>query len=338
MRSYLLAPLLVALLVMPGREAVAAAFAPIWARDGMVVTSVRPAAAAGAEVMRQGGNAFDAAVATAFAAAVAHPFSSGLGGGLFAVSLQAASGEVTALDAREVGPSGMRPELYRDDPGLIRYGALAVGVPGFVQGLWALHQRYGTQPWSDLIEPAIELAEDGVEVSVWHNMITSRATSRLANYPETARIQLNNGEAPELGWKLVQKDLAQTLRYIQKHGGQALAEGPIAAKIVDATKQAIAQEDLSSYQVKWREPIRGSYRGYEIVSMPPPSSGGVLLVEMLNMLGHYDLATMGHGSSEYIHLVAEVMKLAFSDRARYLGDPDFNEIPVAQTHKRELCG
>ena len=318
-----------AFLLSPWQWTNAATFAPIWARDGMVVTSVRPAAPAGAEVLRNGGNAYDAAIATAFAAAVAHPFSSGLGGGLFAVSVDQ-TGTATALDARETGPSAMKSQRYQEDPGLIRYGALSVGVPGFVQGLWALHQRYGTKPWAELIEPAIALAEEGVEVSVWHNMITSRIKGRLADYPETARIQLNNGEAPELGWKLIQKDLAKTLRHIQKHGETALAEGEIAQKIVLATNNAISLEDLSGYQVKWRDPIRGTYQDYEIISMPPPSSGGVLLVEMFNMLSHFDLPALGHGSSDYIHTVSEVMKLAFADRARYLGDPDFNDIPVAR--------
>lgn len=319
----------VALLVLPLPALQAATFAPIWARDGMVVTSVRPAAPAGAEVMRNGGNAFDAAIATAFAAAVAHPFSSGLGGGLFAVTLDQ-NGVAGALDAREVGPAAMKAQRYEQDPGLIRYGALSVGVPGFVQGLWALHQRYGSKPWAELIEPAIALAEQGVEVSVWHNMITGRIASRLADYPETARIQLDNGQAPELGWKLIQTDLAQTLRQIQKHGGKALAQGEIAQKIVQATNNAISLEDLESYSVKWREPIRGQYQNYEVISMPPPSSGGVLLVEMLNMLSHFDLPKLGHGSSAYVHTVSEVMKLAFADRARYLGDPDFNDIPVAR--------
>ncbi|MDJ0655733.1 MAG: gamma-glutamyltransferase [Xanthomonadales bacterium] len=324
------------LLLATAPSAISAAFEPIWARDGMVVTSVRPAAAAGAEVLRKGGNAVDAAVATAFAAAVAHPFSSGLGGGMFAVT-HTADGEATALDARETAPAAIDPEIYRKDQSKIKNGPLAVGVPGFVQGVHALHQRYGTMPWADLIEPAIALAEEGVQASFWHRRVVTRVHSRLANFPETARIQLDEGRIPELGWTLVQKDLANTLRHIQKHGARALAEGEYARKIAEATGGAISEKDLGEYQVRWRTPLRGSYRGYQIVSMPPPSSGGVLLVGMLNMLETMDLQALGHGSSRYVHMMAEVMRLAFADRARYLGDPDFYDVPVERLISRQYA-
>ncbi len=307
---------------------IAASFAPEWGRDGMVVTSVAPAAAAGDRILEQGGNAVDAAIATAFAAAVAHPFSSGLGGGLFAVAHDAKSGKSTALDARETAPAGASAAFYEENPNAIRRGRFAVGVPGMVQGLYALHERYGSMPWKTLIEPAIELAENGVEVSVWHHTMVSRVADRLADYPETARIQLLEGAAPPLGWKLVQKDLAKTLKRIRAHGGQALAVGPIAKKIEQATQGAVTELDLARYRVKWKQPIYGRYRGYDIVSMPPSSSGGVLLVQMLNILQRYDLNRIGKGTAEYIHLLASTMKLAFADRARYLGDTDFAEVPV----------
>jgi len=318
--------LLVALLT--SAPAMSANFEPEWGRHGMVVTSVSPAAAAGQQVLEEGGNAVDAAIATAFAAAVAHPFSSGLGGGLFALVHDARDGKTWSLDARETAPAAATAEFYAKNPQSIRSGARSVGVPGFVQGVHALHQKYGSKPWKDLIEPAIKLAEQGVEVSIWHHNMVSRVVARLEDYPETRRIQTVDGLAPPLGWKLVQADLAKTLRLIQENGEKALAVGAIAAKIEKATGGSVTELDLARYEVKWREPVRGSYRGYDIFSMPPPSSGGVLLVQMLNVLGRFDLAALGKDSSEYIHLLAGVMKLAFADRAAHLGDIDFYPVPV----------
>ncbi|MCH7507702.1 MAG: gamma-glutamyltransferase [Proteobacteria bacterium] len=318
--------LLIALLT--SAPAMSANFEPEWGRHGMVVTSVRPAAAAGQQVLENGGNAVDAAIATAFAAAVAHPFSSGLGGGLFALVHDARDGKTRSLDARETAPASATAEFYAKNPQSIREGARSVGVPGFVQGVYALHQKYGSGSWKDLIEPAIKLAEQGVEVSIWHRSMVSHAVVRLEDYPETRRIQTIDGLAPPLGWKLVQADLAKTLRLVQENGEKALAVGAIASKIEQATGGAVTELDLARYEVKWREPVRGSYRGYDIFSMPPPSSGGVLLVQMLNVLERFDLAALGKDSSEYIHLLAGVMKLAFADRAAYLGDIDFYPVPV----------
>jgi gamma-glutamyltranspeptidase/glutathione hydrolase len=320
----------------------AAASEPTWGRDGMVATSVSPAAPVGQAVLERGGNAVDAAIATAFAAAVAHPFSSGLGGGLFAVVHDAASGETVSLDAREMAPAAATADFYREHPDSIRMGKSSVGVPGFVQGAWALHQKFGTLPWAELIEPAIALAEDGVPVSIWHQRMVKYAATVLENFPETRRIQTVDGAPPPLGWKLKQADLAKTLKWIQQKGEKALATGPIAKKIEQATEGRVTELDLARYEVKWRDPIRGNYRGYEIFAMPPPSSGGVLLVEMLNVLQRYDLAAKGQGSSDYVHYVASTMKLAFADRARYLGDPDFNSLPVerltSMAYADELAG
>ncbi len=318
--------LLVALLA--SAPAMSANFEPAWGRHGMVVTSVSPAAAAGQQVLEKGGNAVDAAVATAFAAAVAHPFSSGLGGGLFALVHDARDGKTRSLDARETAPASATAEFYAKNPQSIRSGARSVGVPGFVQGVYALHQEYGSVPWKDLIEPAIILAEQGVEVSIWHRNMVSRVVTRLEDYPETRRIQTIDGQVPALGWRLVQADLGKTLRLIQENGEKALAVGAIALKIEKATGGAVTELDLARYEVKWREPVRGSYRGYDIFSMPPPSSGGVLLVQMLNVLERFDLAALGKDSSAYIHLLAGVMKLAFADRAAHLGDIDFYPVPV----------
>jgi gamma-glutamyltranspeptidase/glutathione hydrolase len=316
---------------------VAASFEPVWGRDGMLVTSVGPAAWAGQLILENGGNAVDAAIATAFAAAVAHPFSSGLGGGMFAVVHSAGDGTSIALDARETAPAAATAEFYSKNPESIRSGAHSVAVPGLVQGAWALHQKYGSLPWKDLIEPAIKMADEGVRVEIWHHNVVKRVADRLKDYPETQRTQTVDGMAPPLGWNHVQKDLAETLRWVQKKGEKALAVGPIAAKIAQATDNAVTELDLARYKVKWREPVRGSYRGYEIISMPPPSSGGVLLVQMFNILSRYDLGAMNHGSSEYVHLLASTMKLAFEDRAANLGDSDFSDVPVKRLISMEYA-
>lgn len=315
----------------------AAAAEPTWGRDGMVVTSVSPAAPVGQAILERGGNAVDAAIAAGFAAAVAHPFSSGLGGGMFAVVHDASTGETLSLDGRETAPASADAEFYRSNPESIQMGKYSVGVPGFVQGMWSLHQRFGSLPWAELIEPAIDLAEKGVPVSVWHHNIVSYVASRLEAFPETQRIQTVDGAAPPLGWILKQKDLAGTLRLVQEKGGTALAVGPMAKKIEEATEGVVTELDLARYEVKWRNPIRGNYRGFEIYAMAPPSSGGVLLVEMLNVLQRFDLAAKSPGSSEYIHLVGSAMKLAFADRAVHMGDPDFHDVPIEKLTSMEYA-
>ncbi|NNL94927.1 MAG: gamma-glutamyltransferase [Xanthomonadales bacterium] len=306
----------------------AANFDPEWGRDGMVVSSVAPAAEVGQKVLEQGGNAFDAAVAMSFAASVAHPFSSGLGGGMFAVTFEAETGSLRSLDAREMAPASASAKFFEKHPQTIRSGPRSVGVPGLVQGLWAVHKEHGSLPWEDLVEPAIALAEQGVRVGTWHHMVVSWVEDQLDEYPETQRIQTVEGKSPPLGWMIKQPELAETLRLVQARGEKALALGPIAAKIEAATGGVVTQLDLARYQPLWREPVRGNYRGYEIVSMPPPSSGGVLLAQMLNILERYDLAAMGKDSSAFIHLVASAMKVAFEDRAQHLGDSDYWDVPV----------
>jgi len=341
MRNRLVLCLCLAGSLVAGSQAFAASSQPAWGRDGMVVTSVSPASPVGKAVLERGGNAIDAAIASSFVASVANPFSSGLGGGLFAVVHMAQSGENVALDARETAPASASAQFYKDNPDSIGIGPHSVAVPGYVQGMWALHQRYGTLPWAELIEPAIALAENGVPVSTWHHDMVGYALEDLAAFPETRRIQTVDGVAPPLGWLLKQPDLANTLRLIQQKGGQALAVGALAKKIEEATGGAVTELDLARFAVKWREPLSADYRGYKLVLMPPPSSGGVLLTEMLNVLQRFDLAAMGQDSSEYIHLVASVEKLAFADRAQHLGDPDFYPVPVdrltSMAHADELA-
>lgn len=301
----------------------------------MVATSVEPAAPVGGEILAAGGNAVDAAVAMGFAAGVAHQFSSGIGGGGFVVGVFA-NGESFALDAREVAPATARSDMYLNADGEIdkdasRLGGKAVAVPGLVQGLEAVHQRYGKLPWARVLAPAIRMCEQGVAVGSHHRRILGFARKRMEGFPETVRIQYENGEVPGLGWKLVQPDLARTLRAIQKRGSKALTEGRIANAMVKAASEhggGLSLEDLASYPLEWREPVRGEYRGYEIVSMPPPSSGGAHLIQMLNTLEPYDLGELGVNSSEYIHLVAGAMRLAFADRAVHMGDPGFYPVPT----------
>jgi gamma-glutamyltranspeptidase / glutathione hydrolase len=313
---------------------------PTWGSRGMVVTSVGPAADAGREILGRGGNAVDAAIATAFAAGVAHQYSSGLGGGGFAVVYIAETGESAALDARETAPASANTANYlgpdgKAIPGASTIGPRAIAVPGLVQGLWELHQRYGSLEWKELVKPAIRLCRDGIEIGPAPRRMLEIIAPRLAEFPETARIQLDHGKVPPLGWRLRQPELAKTLEEVGARGGGALAYGPLARAIADASGGALTVDDLANYHPIWRTPVKGSYRGLEIVSMPPPSSGGVLLLEMLNALEPYDLAALGQNSSEEINLVAGAMKLAFADRAVYLGDPDYWTVPTEKLISKE---
>ncbi len=327
--------MLVLTFVWAGASPVWAAHAA-WGRQGMVVSSVRPAAEAGREILAAGGNAIDAAVAAGFAAGVSHQFSSGLGGGGLVLAYLGATGEVLALDAREVAPAAASADMFLDaegkvDPGVSRLGGLAVAVPGLLQGLHELHTRYGRLPWSRVVGPARRLCREGVPIGVHHRRMLALAEPFLARFPETARIQLADGQLPPLGWKLVQPDLERTLGAIARHGPEVLQRGEIAEAMVKATQAyggVLTLDDLVSYRTRWRTAVRGYYRGHEILSFPPPSSGGIHLIQLLNTLEPFDLAASGMNSSETIHLVAEAMKLAFADRAVHLGDSDFYPVPL----------
>jgi gamma-glutamyltranspeptidase/glutathione hydrolase len=318
----------------------AASPGPAWGTHGMVVTSVGPAAEAGREILGKGGNAVDAAIAMAFAAGVAHQYSSGLGGGAFAVVYMAESGEAAALDARETAPASASTANYLDAegkgiPDMSRIGPRAIAVPSLVQGLWEMHQKYGSLEWKELVKPAIRLCRDGVEVGPAHRRMLQMIAPKLTNYPETARIQLDGGKIPPLGWKLHQPELAKTLELIGAKGPTVITQGAVARAIVQASGGALSLDDLANYRAMWRTPVRGEYRGIQLISMPPPSSGGVLLIEMLNALTPYDLPKLGLNSSEEINLVAGAMKLAFSDRAVYLGDPDYWTVPTEKLISKE---
>jgi gamma-glutamyltranspeptidase/glutathione hydrolase len=329
-RLYAIVCLVLALAVPAG----AASPEPATGTRGMVVTPHAAATDVGVRVLGRGGNAVDAAIAAGLAVAVAQPQSTGIGGGAF-ILVRLADGRAFAIDARETAPAAAHAGLYTK-PGLApdasRFGGLAVGTPGLVAGFALALEEHGTLSWKEALAPAIALARDGVEIGPhWRRMIEfMRATPLPGRFPETARIHLPPSPIPP-GAKLRQAELAATLRLLARRGPAAFYEGPLAEKIAAAAQASggvLTAADLSAYRPLVREPLRGSYRGLELLAFPPPSSGGVTLIEMLNVLSGYDLRASGAGSSLSIHRIAETMKLAFADRAQHLGDPAFVDAPV----------
>jgi gamma-glutamyltranspeptidase/glutathione hydrolase len=307
-----------------------AASAPVRATRGMVLSEERSASEIGADVLRHGGTAVDAAVATAFALAVTFPSAGNIGGGGFLVH-RAISGESVAYDFREMAPPGSSAEMFLKDG---RYNShlhhlshLAVGVPGTVAGLHLAWRDHGKLPWKRLVEPAIKLAADGFAVS--HDLARSLGSvlPDMARYPAAVAQFSRNGVPYEPGQMLKQPDLARTLRRIADNGPPGFYAGETAAlveKEMLANGGLVTREALGRYETKRRSPVRGTYRGYDVISMPPPSSGGTALLQLLNVLEGYDLQTNGFGSADNVHLIAEAMRRAFADRAQHLGDPDFN--------------
>jgi gamma-glutamyltranspeptidase/glutathione hydrolase len=310
------------------------------AEHGMVVAQEKTAAQIGADVLRRGGNAVDAAVATGFAMAVTYPRAGNIGGGGFMVIHSAERHEDVAVDYRETAPAATTPKIFlgsdgKPDPAKSRDSALGIGVPGTVAGLTLALQKYGSGKFTlaDLLRPAIELARDGVVVADdtadtlpdWHR--------RLARWPASAKIfSRADGTSLREGDTLVQPELAATLSTIAEQGPRGFYEGPVAEKLVKATRDAggiMTSDDLKSYRAVIRAPVRGTYRGYDIVSMPQPSSGGVVLVETLNILEGFPMQDMKQGSALSLHVMIEAMKRAYADRARYLGDPAFVNAPIA---------
>ncbi|MEX2122989.1 MAG: gamma-glutamyltransferase [Woeseia sp.] len=347
----LIAATLSAALLLTSIGAAAAGRSAVRGKNGVVASSSALASEVGIDTLRKGGNAVDAAVATAFALAVTWPTAGNIGGGGFLV-YYGADGEATTFDFREKAPLAATEDMYLDEEGNVRSnsnheGILAVGVPGTVAGLAMAHREYGQLEWSDLVAPAVQLARDGIPVS-WklHEDFKDRK-EHWEKYPGSANVFLKAaGTFYEPGDTWVQKDLAKTLERVRDQGQAGFYGGETAALIADfmaANGGIITLEDLEQYEAVQREPIRGTYRGYEIVSMGPPSSGGVALVEMLNILEGFDLAEAGHNSARYLHLLTESMRRAYADRARYLGDPDFNEdMPVerliSKAHADDLRG
>jgi gamma-glutamyltranspeptidase/glutathione hydrolase len=313
----------------------AASRRPAVAARGMIVAPEKEAAAVGLEVLRSGGNAVDAAIATAFALAVTYPRAGNLGGGGFLL-YRAPDGSHAALDFRETAPAALTPSMFKDpagriDPAKSLSGGLAVGVPGSVAGLVEAAKSWGTRPWPELLEPAIRLAEEGVVVSARSAERYAEAINELAADPDARAIFTHDGAPLREGDRLVQKDLAATLRAIAARGAAGFYQGSVAEAIVKksaSTGGVMTQGDLARYRALPRTPLTGSYRGLTIVAFPPPS-GGVVLLEALGMLERFDLAASGAGSALTLHRIAEAERRAFADRSAYLGDPDFVKVPVA---------
>jgi len=319
---------------------------PLRVKNGIVSSASRLASEAGMEALKSGGNAVDAAVATAFALAVTWPSAGNVGGGGFMV-YHGEDGHATTFDFREKAPLAATAEMYLGLDGNVvnnsnHIGMLAVGVPGTVAGLWKAHQQLGSLPWADLVAPAVKLAREGIPISYALYSGFSRSKTRFSQYAATAaKFYKEDGSLYDLGETWYQPDLAHTLELIQTQGRDGFYKGENAKRLADfmaANGGIITEQDLAEYDAIEREPIRGSYRGYEIVSMPPPSSGGVALVEMLNILEGFDLKAMGHNSADYLHVLTESMRRAYADRAEHLGDPDFNEgMPLARLMDKDYA-
>ncbi|WP_020400910.1 gamma-glutamyltransferase [Kordiimonas gwangyangensis] len=312
-------------------------FHPTLAKNGMVVSQEYYASEAGLEILRAGGNAVDAAVATGFALAVTHPQAGNLGGGGFMMVYLKAEDRVIALDYREMAPARAHRDMFLDEKGNVdnnraRFSLKASGVPGTVMGLTSALSKYGTLPLKDVMAPAIRLAGEGFPMTWSLYDSLGRYQKRLQSDPVSAANYFKaDGSRYEPGELFKQPDLAATLTAIAENGAAGFYEGPVADKLVAAMTAEgglIDHEDLKNYKAVEREPIFGTYRGYKVATMPPPSSGGVHIVEMLNVLEGWDMKSFGHNSAAYIHRLTETMKYAYADRSKYLGDPDFFPVPV----------
>ncbi len=337
----------VALLVTTLTLTLSAGNSPYRAAGGMVVSQSDIASEVGWQVIKSGGNAVDGAIATAFALAVTHPTAGNIGGGGFIV-FRAADGAATTFDFREMAPAGSSPTMWMKD-GKYDFDVhhnthRSVGVPGTVAGLHLAWQKLGSKPWKDLVLPAVALARDGFEVSDG----LARSLARMLvepndfkKYPASLAQFSKNGEPYKAGETLKQADLARTLQRIADRGPAGFYEGETAELIekeMKANGGLITRADLKNYQAKERVPVKGTYRGYEVIGMPPPSSGGIAVIEMLNVLEGYDLKANGYGAAQNLHLITESMRRAFADRAQHIADPDFVAgIPVAQLISKDYA-
>ncbi len=312
------------------------------AQQGAVVADNELAVKVGNEILKNGGNAVDAAVATGFALAVVDQSASGLGGGGFMVMYQAKEKKAHALDFRETAPAAATREQYvkngKPVPSLSLSGALAVGVPGEVAGLAEAQKRFGTMSLAAVMAPAIQLAVDGFAPQVRLRYALDRQLQNIRKNPDLARVLLSKDEMPS---ELIrQRELAESLKAIADQGPKVFYEGWIGQAIAERIKKeggTLAPDDLKNYKPVWREPIIGRYRKWTVLTMPPPSSGGIAVIEALNVLEHYKLGSMPHNSAAYLHLVAESLKHAFADRAQYLGDPDFVQVPTAKLISKDYA-
>ena len=312
-------------------------------KNGMVTTQHFLATKVGEKILNQGGNAYDAAIAVGFTLAVVLPRAGNIGGGGFMVMHDSITNKNYSIDYREMAPVKSFTNMYLNEDGsfntikLSTFGYLASGVPGTVAGFWEVHQKFGSLDWELLLEDAIYYAENGFEITPYMGDMLSKYKEKLSYFEPTNRIFMKHN--PNfIGSKLVQKDLANTLKLIALQGKDGFYKGEVAQKIADEMKKnggLITKNDLKNYTPKWRKPLISDYRDNKIITMGPPSSGGVHIIQMLNILENYDLNQIGHNTSEYINLLAEVMKYAYADRSKHLGDPDFFDVPILEiTNKK----
>lgn len=304
--------------------------------NGMVVSAYPDASKAGVDILRKGGNAVDAAIAVQFALAVVYPSAGNIGGGGFMV-IRTAAGRADCLDFREEAPGKASHDMYIDRSGKVipdasTLGFLAAGVPGSVDGMVEAHKRYGKLPWKELVQPAVDLARDGFRLTAREAAVLNRAASYLEKLNGANCSLLSSAGAWQKGDILRQAALARTLTAIRDQGREGFYAGPVAKSIAaDMTSGHgfITLKDLAAYHAVWRNPVTGSYRGFKIISMPPPSSGGVALLQLLASVESYNLSALGHNTAAAIHLYTEAERRAYTDRAYYLGDPDFVKVPVS---------
>ncbi|EOH7268383.1 TPA: gamma-glutamyltransferase [Campylobacter jejuni] len=311
---------------------------------GLVLSSHELANKIGKEVLDKGGNAIDAAVAVGYALAVVHPAAGNIGGGFAVIHL--ANGENTTLDFREMAPLKASRNMYLDSKGEVikdasTIGYLAAGVPGTVKGMSAMLDRYGTMKLKDLMAPAIKLAEKGYLINDRQEQTMLEAKDMFKEFPSSSKYFLKkDGSTYKSGDLFVQKDLAKTLKLIAKEGPDAFYKGKIADLIATdmaKNKGIITKEDLAQYQAIWRKPVEGTYRGYDIISMSPPSSGGAHIIEILNIMENANIENLGFASSKTLHIMAEAMRQAYADRSEYMGDPDFVKIPLDKLTSKEYA-
>jgi len=316
-------------------------------RYGMVVAQHRIGAEVGAEILARGGNAVDAAVATGFALAVVLPRSGNIGGGGFMLVYLAEEERTIAIDYREMAPASTHRDVFLDEAGnvdrfLAARSHASAGVPGTVAGLYYAHRKYGKLPWAEVVGPAIRLAEEGFPVTLYLSKILQSQKARLGVSQAGLDIFYKGGAGfYQPGEILVQKDLAETLKLIARNGADGFYKGPVAEMIVAEMQRGgghITLADLENYQAVVRKPVKGTYRGYEIVSMPPPSSGGVHILQMLNILENFDLGASGQNSALTVSILAETMKYAFADRSEHLGDPDYHDVPIDWLTSKKYAG
>jgi gamma-glutamyltranspeptidase/glutathione hydrolase len=310
-------------------------------KSGVIAAAHPLAAEVGVEILKKGGNAVDAAVATAFALGVVEPNASGIGGGGFMLIYlpKFLGAKVVTIDYREVAPAKATAPLFlKWGVDQMKIGPRSVAVPGTVAGLTLALQKYGTMALKDVMEPAIQLAEQGFPVTKLLNSMMANNAPKLSRFPAAAKIYLKDGRPFKVGARLYQKDLAETYRLIAAQGQEVFYQGAIAEAIVTEMQRSgglITRQDLANYRAVVRPPVEGNYRGYEIISMGPPSAGGTQMIELFNILEGYDMARLGLNGSEGIEIMAEAMKKAFSDRAQFMGDPDVVKIPLEELLSKE---